>query len=268
MRQCGRKHHTLLQREDAHQVNSQVKKSFGNSRKANAGEQEKVTSIASSSNPEQSTIDQKITAAVTHEDKSQEIFLQTAFVPVNVQGEIVYLRAILDSASQNNLVTEAAVQRLQLKRKKNNTRVFGRGGNEVSANRGFVDLCLQPKNKAPIIIDASILTKTTNDLPSRYINTDNWETVKELHLAHPDFNKPAQVDRIIGAGHYKDLMVGNKRLKEPNIPANYRLSVFGWLVIGRENLQTSNSFSLQTCLVSSFEDNLQRFWEIEEVPAT
>ena len=63
-------------------------------------------------------------------------------------------------------------------------------------------------------------------------------------------------------------MVGINRLKEPNIPVTYRLSVYGWLVIGRENVQTSNSSSLQTCFVSSFEDNLQRFWEIEEVPAT
>ena len=87
--QCGRKHQILLHREDAHQVYNQVKKSFQNSRKANAGEQEKVTSGASSSNEEQTTMDQKITAALTHEDKTQEIFLQTAIVPVNVQGEIV-----------------------------------------------------------------------------------------------------------------------------------------------------------------------------------
>ena len=216
-RQCGRKHHTLLHREDAHQVN-QLKKWFGNSRKANAREQEKVTSGASSSNAEQITIDQKLTAALTHEDKTQEIFHQTAIVPVNVQGELVYLRAILESASQNNLVTEAAVQKLQLKRKRNNTRVFGLGRNEVSTSRGFVDLCLQPKNKAPIIIDASVLTKMTNDLPSRYINTDNWDTVKELQLADPDFNKPAQIDLIIGAGHYEDLMVGNNRLKNQTSP--------------------------------------------------
>ena len=124
------------------------------------------------------------------------------------------------------------------------------------------------KNISPIITDASVLRKMTNDLPSRYINTDNWETVKELQLADPDFNKPTQIDLIIGAGHYEDLMVGNNRLKEPNIPVTYRLSVFGWLVIGRENVQTSKSSSFQTYFVSSIEDSLQRFWEIEEVPAT
>ena len=63
-------------------------------------------------------------------------------------------------------------------------------------------------------------------------------------------------------------MVGNNRLKESNIPVTYRLSVFGWLVNGQETVQTSNSSSLQTYFVSSFEDSLQRFWEIEVVPAT
>ena len=85
-RQCGRKHHMLLNRVDAHQINNQVKKLCGNSRKANARVQEKVKSGASSSNAEQITIDQKKTAALTHEDKTQEIFLQTTIVPVNVQG--------------------------------------------------------------------------------------------------------------------------------------------------------------------------------------
>ena len=117
-RQCGGKHHPLFHREDAHQVNNPLKKSFGKIRKAKrTGEQQKVTSGASSSNGEQINIDQKITAALTHEDKTQKIFLQTAIVPVDVQGEIAYVRAILDSASQNNLVTEAAVQKTSAKEK-------------------------------------------------------------------------------------------------------------------------------------------------------
>ena len=62
-------------------------------------------------------------------------------------------------------------------------------------------------------------------MPSWYINTDNWKTVKEQQLADPDFNKPAQVDIIIGAGHYDDLMVGNNRLREPNFSVTYTLSI-------------------------------------------
>ena len=124
-----------------------MKKLFENSRKASAGERENVTSGASSSNKEPITIDQKITAALTHEDKTQENFLQKPIVPVKVQGVIVYLRAILDSASQVNLLAEVAVERLQLKIEMHNTHVFGFGANDISASRAFVDLCLQPKTK-------------------------------------------------------------------------------------------------------------------------
>ena len=108
----------------------------------------------------------------------------------------------------------------------------------------------------------------TNDLPSRYINTDNWETVKELHLADHDFNTLAQVNRIIGDEHYENLMVGNNRLKDANIRVTFQLSIFGWLIIGRKNAQTYNSYSLQIYFVSSFADSLQRFWDIDEVPST
>ena len=168
-----------MHREEAHQVNNQMKNSFGISRKTNTKNRK---SLYLELPAEQINIDQKITAALAHEDKTKKIFLQTAIVPVIVKGEIVYLRA-----THSNLVTEAAVQRHHLRRKTNNNRVFELGGNEVSANRGLNDLCLPPKNKAPIIIYAAVLTKMTNDLPSRYINIDHWGTVKDLQLADLDF---------------------------------------------------------------------------------
>ena len=111
-----------------------------------------------------------------------------------------HLRAILES--QKNLITEAVVRRLEPKRKRNTIRIFGLGGNEMSTNHGYVDLCIQPKSREPIVIVASVLTKTTNDFSSRHVNTDSWETVEELQIADPDFNKPSPVDLIIGCGHY------------------------------------------------------------------
>ena len=62
-------------------------------------------------------------------------------------------------------------------------------------------------------------------------------------------------------------MVAINQLKEPNVTVAYRLSVFIWLVIGRENLQQSCSSKLQSFFVFSVNDSLQRFWEIDEVSA-
>ena len=107
----------------------------------------------------------------------------------------------------------------------------------------------------------------TDNLLSRLIDTSQWETVKELELADPEFNKPSSIDLLIGASHYEDIMIGNNRLKEPNCGITYRLSMFGWVVIGREQTEKTYTNDLQTFFVSSEPEILELFWEIEEVPA-
>ena len=107
----------------------------------------------------------------------------------------------------------------------------------------------------------------TDNLPSLLIDTSQWETVKELELADPEFNKPSSIDLLIGASHYEDIMIGNNRLKEPNCGITYRLSMFGWVVFGREQTEKTYTNDLQTFFVSSEPEILERFWEIEEVPA-
>ena len=197
----------------------------------------------------------------------REVFLQTAIIPLEINGDIIHVRGVLDSASQNNLITEAAVQRLQIRRQKQTTRICGVGGNEVCDNKGQFHLLIRSSNNELITITASILQKLTNHFPSRRINIDNWTTVKELQLADPGFNYPQEIDMIIGAAHYEDLMIGNNRIKEQTCSIYYRLSVFGWLVNGQQNSKNVYASLQQTFFVSDESNtNLQRFWEIEEVP--
>ena len=61
-------------------------------------------------------------------------------------------------------------------------------------------------------------------------------------------------------------MIGDNRIKEPQKPITYRLSCFGWLVIGRESKLEKKSTQLQSFFICSEPDNLQRFWEIEDIP--
>ena len=104
-------------------------------------------------------------------------------------------------------------------------------------------------------------------MPSRRINIDNRTTVKELQLADPGFNYPQEIDMIIGAAHYGDLIIGNNRIKEQTCSIYYRLSVFGWLVIGQQNSKNVYASLHKTFFVSDESNtNLQQSWEIEEVP--
>ena len=144
---------------------------------------------------------------------SGQVFLQTAIIPLEINGELFHVRGVLDSASQNNLITEAAAQRLQVRRRKQTTRICGVRENEVCDIKGQVHLLIRPSDNEPISITASILQKLTNILPSRQINIDNWKTVKELQLADPRLNDPQEIDTIIGAAHYENLMIGNNKNK-------------------------------------------------------
>ena len=91
--------------------------------------------------------------------------------------------------------------------------------------------------------------------------------MKEIQLADPGLKDPQDIDMIIGVAHYEDLMIGNNRIKEQTSSVYYRLSVFGWLVIGQQNSENLLALLQQTFLVSDESNSsLQRFWEIEENP--
>ena len=172
------------------------------------------------------TDDKKLTGAATHEKSQEEVHLETAIIPLEINGELFHVRIVLDSTSQKNLITEAAVQRLQIRRQKQTRRICGVGGNKVCDDDGQVQL-IRPSDNEPISMTASILQKLTNNLPSKRINIDNWKTVKELQLADPGFNDPQEIDMIIGAVHYEDMMIGNNRIKQQTGSIYYRLALFG-----------------------------------------
>ena len=113
-----------------------------------------------------------------------------------------------------------------------------------------MDLLISSRNRSLAVnISESVLTKMSITLPSRFIDTRQWETVKELELAHTDFNKPTSIDLLIGTFHYEKIMIGNNRKKDHNCGIIYRLSMFGWVVVGRKHTEKT----IQTiCRLSLF----------------
>ena len=61
-------------------------------------------------------------------------------------------------------------------------------------------------------------------------------------------------------------MTGDNRIKEPQKPITYRLSCFGWLVIGLESQIQKKSALDQSFFFCSEPGSLQWFWEIEKIP--
>ncbi|XP_075262597.1 uncharacterized protein LOC142354231 [Convolutriloba macropyga] len=229
-----RKHNSLLHLE-------------ANSNSRTASTAPTVTTSSSSpqeaSNQASKTVNkskEKFTAAAqsqNEEEEEEEVFLPIAIVSVDNNGKTTDIRAILDSGSESNLITEDAVQRLGLKKEEAEGRVFGLGDQKYNNSKRSVNLILKTKDDF-ISIRAIVLAKLTSNLPSHQVNVSSWTKLQDLNLADPNFNQPSTVDLIIGAGHYEEFRIGDNRIKEPEKPITYRLSCFGWLVIGHASSTT------------------------------
>ena len=133
-----------------------------------------------------------------------------------------------------------------MKKEKSDGRVFGLRVHEVNNSKGSVNLFLKTKDEDSISIRATVLANLTSNLPSHHSNVSGWAKLQDLNLADPNFNQLSNVDLIIGAGHYKELMIGDKRIKEPLMPITHRLFCFGCFVFGRESQLENKSTQLQS----------------------
>lgn len=81
-------------------------------------------------------------------------------------------------------------------------------------------------------MDFYVLPELTSALPNQNINIAAWEFPNNIILADPHFNEPGEVELIIGAEHYFDLLRdGRSRIAEDG-PV-LQNTVFGWVVSGR-----------------------------------
>ena len=203
----------------------------------------------------ENTVD--IAAATT----TAQVLLQTAIIPVhNNRGEIVKCRAMLDTGSQLNLITNSCRSKLELPMHKSTTRysVVGTGNAE---SIGKSQLKIQLKGA---VISAEMLVmsgKLTLPLPSstftKPLNLPN------ITLADPNFNIESDIDIIIGAEFYESLrrpgreVIGNMFLTN---------TVFGYVISG-STASKGQTFPSVSHMMAT-DDSLTKFWEIEEVPQT
>ena len=186
-------------------------------------------------------------------------------IPILVNGETTFCRALLDSGSQSNLINENLVIRLGLPVIKQQVRIFVLGAKD-ELHRGTTDFLITPKRAAATPVRAFVMSKLMNILPSCKVSTSSFKHLPNLKLADPTFNTPSGIDMLIGVELYETIML-DARIKENN-NVTYRDSLFGSVVIGG-----SPSVSIQTlttCLssLSSIpeEETLKNFWEIEDLP--
>ena len=115
-------------------------------------------------------------------------------------------------------------------------------------------------------VDLLVINKISNNLPQATFNINRWSIPHNIQLADPDFNESRQIDILIGAELFPQILLSDK------IPLNQHLptlqdSMFGWLIFGKQ--ETAVQQAVYTSFIKHDDQilsQLNKFWDIENIP--
>lgn len=178
-------------------------------------------------------------------------------------------RALLDSGSESNFLSERLSQLLKVHREKVDISILGIGQTTTRVKQRICATVKSRFSKFSRDMNFLVLPKVTVNLPTANVNTSGWKIPEGVELADPSFCVSKCVDIVLGIESFFDFFeTGRKVSIGDNLPS-LNESVFGWVVCG--GLSAMNHSIRINCNVATSE-NLEklvaRFWSCEEVGAS
>ncbi|XP_043260414.1 uncharacterized protein LOC122401991 [Colletes gigas] len=206
----------------------------------------------------------------THDSSGKEhVLLSTAIIHVlNDKGQKFECRALLDQGSQVNIIKKSFAKFVGLSCKPTQLAISGVGAADAGKRaQGKARVTIQSRqNGYSTTMSCILMQKITSDIPNFKIAKSALNIPANVRLADPSFDKPRDVDMLIGNGHLWEIMsVGQKRLGQ-GLPVLLK-SQFGWVFGGK--IRASLNAESQSCNVvtnDQLNSQLTRFWDIEQIP--
>ncbi|XP_071578243.1 uncharacterized protein [Temnothorax nylanderi] len=209
--------------------------------------------------------------------------LATAWITVSSPlGRSVIVRALLDQGSEMSFITEKLAQCLRLKRVRMPTSVSAVGCVHAGTYQHAAQVNISPRNKQTPAFSthALILNSLTAYAPKRMSQEHTLAHLEDLPWADPDPMSADPISIIVGADLYSVLIVDGLRKGAVGQPIAQN-SVLGWVISGPippskvESHTTSVAappdqppvrVNAHHCLSLSLDQELRKFWEVEEIP--
>ncbi|XP_055522546.1 uncharacterized protein LOC129716732 [Wyeomyia smithii] len=276
-RKCNQRHHTLLHLEQS----GNIQRSGNDSASRSANPASSTTQSASTSlgnSKEQTSVPATEIVPVVEtsapvQQPAENVFLLTVVVNViDAYGHAHPARALLDSASQPNLISNRLARILRLKRKSVNITVQGAGQMSKMIQESLFATITSRKRNISCGVEFLIMDKVTADLPAQFVSTAEWNLPTDSFLADPAFNKSQPIDMVIGVKHFYSFFPSSARMQlRENLPLLVD-SVFGWVVAGSAGLASSTSQQPSCSVVAvsmiTLEESVERFWKTEDLATT
>lgn len=218
-------------------------------------------------------------SAITRNNKSQQqsnshfTVLGTAVFRIKDSSGrwIGPIRAMCDSGSQVNLITNDCVRRLDLPRKATQSSIIGAGiGSQITAS-GVVDAQIGHRSEPELGAAARflIIPKISCHHPQQQFTCELGQQLPTHQLADPDFTIPERIDALIGVGTWTTILRnGFLRIDNEQWQLVAQNSALGWVISGKINgVSMGSSIS---CHVASSSDalliDLKQFWDVKDSP--
>lgn len=198
------------------------------------------------------------------EKSLKTVLLSTAIVEVAGNDNVYHkARALLDSGSQKCIITSSLRDKLKTKSIQSTHQIIGIG-QSVTQTGHSCEIQLKSLNgDYHKRISCLVLNRITSAIPSVNINHSSLNIPQNINLADPSFHEPSQIDILIGADCFWDLLVdGRIRLSKGPFLQNTSL---GWIISGPAYANSLNNQVQCNFNLSEINDQLKKFWEIEEI---
>lgn len=258
---CQQRHHTMLCRASCESPA--------------IAPQEKQVLFSPAQKPDSAAVEIKpaLSCTTNVNNKSSSVvigLLPTALVRVKGNnGQWNEVRVMIDSGSQASLITEHCVTSIGLQRSNANLIVTGIASCSSETTRGAVELEISSRFcYNPVVrVKAYVLSKLPRIVPNQRLDRERLKCLEPLQLADPDFDKPGQVDLILGADVFLAILEDGKVKDETGLPVAINSS-FGWIVAGQ--VFDASEVNCNTAIISlsmdmDIDKALRKFWEVEEV---
>lgn len=200
---------------------------------------------------------------------SSFVLLSTVMLEIEDSvGKNHLARALLDSGSQSDFISEEFCNRLSVNRQNANITVTG----ITSASSPIREKCNLKLHSLQTSYSLQtsflIVPEITGTLPNYHVNLKSFNLPHHVQLADPTFNQPGKVDILLGAKRFWEFILEGKLSCNPSL--KLQNTVFGWIVTG--SVCKPSHHQHLSCNVSQENVNLnfdlKQFWELEEVPSS
>lgn len=197
--------------------------------------------------------------------KDEKNLLATAIVRVKARnGDMIGLRAVVDQGSQGSMLTENALQKLNLPVEKVITGVDGLSGAEnVSKKR--VKLEISPRFSDDYVLQTHVLVlKKITNLAVFKGDLKEYSHLQNLLYADPTIQDDSPIDLLLNVADYTRI-VKQGLIKGADDEPMAQNTEFGWLIMGPQR-EKSSSFKV-TSLISNMEieEQLNKFFAAENI---